>query len=88
MLSLLRFYINCIKRTVVLAGTALDTDIRVNMVTFLDLACDGSHRTVSGTLAAALAEFRIDLILAQSLAGLCPAFLIHDMLHIFIPESL
>ena len=85
---LLYLNIHCVKRTVVFTCTALDTHVRINMITFFTHTGDCADRTVLRTLAAALTELRIDDEATQCLTDFRTALLIADMLLIFITERL
>ena len=85
--SFLCFHINRIKVTVVLTGTALDTYVIVDVIWGFDLSADRTCRAVLCTFAAADTEFRINVEFTKCCTDFCTAFLVADMLLIFITEA-
>ena len=87
-LSSLCFNVNCIECAVAAAGVTLDALGGIDGIGGLDLAGNGIDRTVLGALGTALAVLWVNHIAAQGGAGLSTALFVHNMLHIFVAESL
>ena len=66
--------------------SALDTFGRVDFIRLFYLSGDGVYRTYLGAQGAALAEIFVDVDGFEGLAVAGPAFLIDDVLDIFVPE--
>ena len=67
------------------ARAALDAFFRIDDVGHPDLAGDGLHRALPHTLAAALAQLRIDVELLLPAVAV-RAVLLHHMGQIFVPK--
>ena len=77
---------NCFKRTLFHAGSALDTFLLVDDVRIADGSDDGAVWTVSGTERTALTFGRINVVREQSLADTGWTTLLFDMCLIFVTE--
>ena len=85
--TLLCFHVNGIKGAVVFAGTALDTQFVVNMISLLAHAGDRSNRTVLCTFAAAFAELRINKETAHSSTAFGGTLVFQNVLLVLIAEG-
>ena len=70
----------------ILTDTALDTDISVDLVRFLDLSGNGTYRTLPGTCRTSDTLIRVDLIADELLALSGWALLVNDVSLILLWE--
>src|SRR5664280_2069367 len=77
---------NCVNLAGCCARTALDAQLRIDVVRLLLFTRDGAYRAGRKAQAASLALQRIDLRAQQGLAAACAAALLEDVLFILLAE--
>jgi hypothetical protein len=87
-LAVFLLYRNRTERTVGHTGAALDTFCVVDRMWFFLVAGDCFYRTVARTLCTAFALLRVDGVNLHGLAYMCTAFVLLDMLNVFVAEIL